>query len=517
LEYAWDEYSSVVQQYVVNKYEVCNKITKKLIETFKKKIQYGNNIPKYSKMLLPMLLYMVNHQLYIIGKGYPNKWSYDKNKEFEKIIDLQISSPLPLLNIKFTDTEFSNFEVPNAFAEKLKTQINDSNTEIKSLENRQENLTKELNDITNKKNKSEYDLLRINELHFMIQKDIERLSFMKTNLSAYINKLQSINNAKFDPLKNLKIFIDGNKKKLESIGSVNKIYDSVFVDVLNSDFKLQLKKNIYQYQVDTKTYPLLWRKYFSSAEKNDYTQIIDRMGDHQKRIINDTTLTLQEKIKSFRMITGYFSDVILPFSKNYFELPKEYNGANYSLTIILDIITHIIKRVVLVNLMDTIIKSLTKYVLSIFPKINKSNVYKTDKEYQLYILDLLIQIIDDKGDSNGSRLLKYIFDILPLKLVKVILQIYEGFNEGENDIDRGDTVESLFDNINKIIGSNVALDISDDSSLLTNLKDYVYPFYGDYIELFVKEMKNVVDNYLRLLQHQSSELELLEMLSWKIQ
>ena len=513
LNYAWDEYISVMQQYIINKYEICEKITKKLIDTFKKKIQYGNNVPKHSKMLLPMLLYMLDHQFYLIGKGYPNNWSYEANKQFEQTINLQILSALPLLNIQFTDTEFASLELPNAFIEQLNTQIKTNDIELKSLENKKENLMKELKELTDKQIKTEHDNLRIEEINNTIQNDVVRMTFLVDNTRSHTNKLHNISVAKVNPLKGLETFIALNKNKFKNANAVNKIYDSVFINVLNSDYVVHLNKNKYVFQVDTKTYPLLWKKYFSSMEQTDHTQIIDRIADYQKRVIVNDSISVDQKIKDFSIVSDYLSNAVLPFCKNYFELPKEYNGANYSLTIVLDIITHIVKRIIMVNLMDTIVKSLTKYVLSVFPK---NDGYKTDGEYQNYIINILIQIIDDKGDSNGSRLLKYVYDILPLKIVKVILQIYEGLNEGETDIDRTSTIESLFSNINKIIGSSTALDIQDNSSLLANLKDYVYPFYGDYIELFIKEMKSVTDNYLRFLQSQSNALNLLNVLSQKV-
>ena len=110
--------------------------------------------------------------------------------------------------------------------------------------------------------------------------------------------------------------------------------------------------------------------------------------------------------------------------------------------------------------------------------------------------------------------MKYIFDVLPLKAVKVILQIYEGINEGETDIDRSTTIDELFMNIAKLLESNTTISLSEE--YLTGLKNNIMPYYIDYVGMFVKEMKNLVDAYLRTLQQNTANLEMLMLLSQKL-
>ena len=69
--------------------------------------------------------------------------------------------------------------------------------------------------------------------------------------------------------------------------------------------------------------------------------------------------------------------------------------------------------------------------------------------------------------------------------------------------------------INEILQSSTKISITENSSIITNLNEYVYPFYIDYIELFVKEMYNLMANYLKTYQYQSKMLEILQILNKK--
>jgi ankyrin repeat protein len=518
LEYAWDNYCDIIKTIMSDKYEICRNISKKVLDNFKKKSQYYNNIPKYSKMLLPMALYLLNHQIYILGKGYPNEWTYEINESFERLINIRSDCALPLLETEILDKEIANLDVPGDKADQLKSDIELEESKIGELARQNKNFTKEFTELNSKKLKtklSENERLRLNELDSDIRQNTIIMNSIKTKVDSYKHQLINLNTSKASSFKILKKYIAKHKNKLQRSGTVVKIYESVFVNVLNSEFNHNLEKGSYDYRIDTKTYAALWKKYFNGILVNDYTQILDLINSYQKSVVEDGTKTIQDKIRDLDIINQYYVNVIVPFSKNYNELPKEYNASNYALTIIIDIITHIVKRIIFSVMFGLITKILVKYVIMTFPNTQNTDIYATDTIYQKYISQLVVGVINDKGNDNMSRLMKYIFDILPLKVVKVILQIYEGDNEGEDDIDRNTTLESLFLHINKIIGSTTVINIQEDSSLLTNLKEYVYPFYIDYIGMFVKEMKLLMDNYLKSLQFQSIGLEILNLLSTK--
>ena len=287
----------------------------------------------------------------------------------------------------------------------------------------------------------------------------------------------------------------------------------MFKNVLNNQHP-DLARDQYDFDVDIKTYPMIWRKYLSNMVRDDYTQIIDIINKYHKNVFSSNSSTI-DKVKKLNLTSHYYINVVMPFIKNYFELPREYNASNYPLTTIMNMICHITSRIIFTNLFGLIIKCIIKFVIKTYPNTERNTIYGDDNTYQNYIAILIRGVIDDHGDNDKSRLIKYVFGVMPMKVIKTILQIYEGENEGEADGDKTNTLESLFLHINKIIGSATIINVHENSSLMSNLKDYVYPFYISYVELFVKEMKNILDNYLKSLQYQCASIHILQLLADK--
>lgn len=507
IDYAWDEYIKVLNQHLLNSKEICELFTKNLLKKFKKKSQYGNNIPRYSDIIFPTLMYILNHQLFLIGKGYPNKWTYEKNKYLENYLVISFDSVLPLINN--VNNVVSKTGIHHALLSQTDKQLDIKKNQLNMESEQLRNINKEYNDLENQL-ATEYVNARLQELEGMMLGLTTSIRNTQGMILALENKTRSINSNKINEDNSLKIFLENNKRRLKMYDTAVQMYESVFINVLNFDTEQFLRNGDYIFLVDIKTYPTLWKNYIKNVQQNDYTQIIEQLSNIQNKISKNDSLSLKEKLDQLAIVNEYLLNVIIPFSKNYFELPKEYNGSNYALTIIMDIIVHIVKRIIFVTMYETILKSITKYMISSFP--NNGTVYQTIEQYQNYILNSIIGIID--GETNKSKLMKYIFDVLPLKVVKVILQIYEGINEGETDIDRSTTIDELFMNIVKLLESNTTISFPEE--YLAGLKNNIMPYYIDYVGMFVKEMKNLVDAYLRTLQQNTANLEMLILLSQKL-
>lgn len=509
LEHAWDLYATQLQKQIGNKMEICNNVTDKIIQKLKKNEKHGNNIPKYSTIILPMTLYLLNHQIYLTGKGYANGWNFSNNEEFEELIGLKTDCVLPLLEVNLDMTDFE----PKSQIESAKQQLNLKNNQVTILINRRKSLIDELTHLnTQQAEISHIDILRIEQIQESIQSIDKKLYSYDVEINSLNNKITSTTNFSQTQQNTLKQFIENNKMHFRLYDeNVTDIYNSVFVDVINNDIKQILDENKYYYSTDIKTYPLLWKKYFQNIHSDDYTQVVDLIVKYQKKQLKNNSKTSLEKVKESRIISQYYFRVINPFCEHYFELEQVYGETNYIMTKIINIIVHVIKHTLCVNLFGFIVKSLTKFMLNTIPK----HQY-TDKTYAYAITQLVIEILDaNKQNTDGSALMNYIFNIMPLKLVKSILQIYEGPNEGEDDLDKRLTPESIFNHINKILESSTTMNIKDKSSLLLNLKEYVYPFYIDYSTQFIKEMKNLIDSYMRQLQGDFNMLNILEELSQK--
>ena len=99
-------------------------------------------------------------------------------------------------------------------------------------------------------------------------------------------------------------------------------------------------------------------------------------------------------------------------------------------------------------------------------------------------------------------------NILPLKLVKITLKIYNNENEKYNS-DTDIMKELLY--ITSILQLNTTYPISNEDIIVENLRNIIYPFFKDYIELFIKEIKDLIDNYLKRLLYQSKYIEIIKL------
>lgn len=537
LEQTWKNYDQIVSTLMVNKYKVCDTLTKNIVSKFSKQGDHKNNIPKYSSILLPMTLYLLNHQLYLIGKGYPNNWSFEKQDKLENILNIQTNGVLPLLDdIYLDENDTSLMEIPNMEINEHINDVRKNNEYAIQLNNKKENLTKERKSLSS--STFNHDILRINEIDsdlIKIQNELKKLENIATDNSIEFAKLHKTKKSivKKNKLEN---FIEKSKHKIiRSTDTVVDTYESVFINVINNGkYYTSLTKNYY-FNIDTKTYPIIWKKFITETTNalnqckcnshssnciHDYTQILDSLFCHQQSILH-TNDSFQNKLNQIQIVSEYYKNIISPFANDFFNLPREYGTINYALKHIIDIIIHIIKRIICVNIVGTITKGLVNYIINTFPYSANNDMYNTRDEYENYILDVVVNIIDDKDTKSltsakftGSKLLKYIYEVIPIKVTKVILQIFDG-PDSEFDPDNSLSMPQIFEHIITIIESSTVVKFDPNNSFSSGLKQYVFPYYTDYLELFVKEMFNIMSNYLRSLQYQSKSLIILEQVTMK--
>ena len=58
---------------------------------------------------------------------------------------------------------------------------------------------------------------------------------------------------------------------------------------------------------------------------------------------------------------------------------------------------------------------------------------------------------------------------------------------------------------------NIAYPIDNNSSIITNLNDYIIPYFKEYIELLVTELKDLIDVYLKKLHQQYVYINMINM------
>jgi hypothetical protein len=498
LKYAYNEYIRILNRQMINKYDICENITKNMITEFKKKSQFNNNIPKYTKILLSMALYMLEHQIYITGKGYPNGWSFENNANFEHNLSIYKNDVVDILPVlkNINKESILNNDAPDIYVLNLTKEKEIKKSLFDELMFKRDQMSEENKYIP-------HDDPRGKEL-------TENLTQLKSNIKNLLNEINLIDtkisstNDTDNQIDHLLQDINANRNHIESHSDVVKIYDSIFNNVLNENHKNQIKNNKYPFDIDVKTYPKIWKNYLNKKPK-DHTQVINNIFNYQKSMSNSGK-DIVENINKLSLVNDYSTKVINPFIKDYFELPSdEYNTSNYPLTQIMDIIIHIVKRIIFVGLYGSIIKNIVKIIMNLYPKSQFA-----ENDYNVFVVETTKNVISDI--SNKSKIIKYIFHEMPVMIVKNILKIYEGINGGEDDMDRLSQSENIikyFLKINTLLEENTTLSISEKSLLTNNLKDYVYPFYVEYVTMAVSEMKNTCDNYLKSFKYQHLGLNIL--------
>lgn len=506
---SWNNYCENVVPLMVRTDEITSNMTKEIIKKFKKKTQYGNNVPRYVKLLLPICIYLLNHQLCLIEKGYPIGWTYeDHNNLYQQLsLDDHVmplsevnTDKLKLLGTKTTDLSMAHAkwlrkETSNMIKQKqsYEHQITNLETEKKAIDG------SDSNSLMRKKMLGQ----TLSELRSKLSKIEKKIADTETTIIYLNNNNKTTLDADTDA-----IFVKPDKKlnlaKLTKHDSVAKMYDSMFKTVIN---KLKTNTDSYNAKLDLKTYASMWKTYLDGTMPIDSTQIISALFRHQENILKEES-SIDKKMENMSLLTKYYECVLTPYIDNYFELSQELDE-NYALNYGVDIITHVAKHFIFVNLYHIIVKMLIQYVIE---RSNVDDGTKADYVHNtvLAILDNTIQVT---VTAKSSRLLSYIMIDLPTKAVKCTLQI---FNE-EGDVDRETNIDKLFAHITKILEANTTMPLTKDSSMIKNLHEYIYPFFKDYVELFVKEMKNVMDGYLRSLKYQANHLKVLKLLVSRIE
>ena len=187
--------------------------------------------------------------------------------------------------------------------------------------------------------------------------------------------------------------------------------------------------------------------------------------------------------------------------KRYFETKYSSTDNDLLFNQIINIIKHIVEKIMMVNLYNTLVKLTIKFLASINLKFTKNE----NNEYVSKIKELVNKIINVNVKT-------YLFTVLPSKLIKIILKIYDDKFE-EDDLKKV-KIDNLFLSLTELLKDNFnKSEIIDTNKFEEKLKTYVYPYYSGYFETMIKEMKSTTDMFLKSIQYNYKLLEIRELLS----
>ena len=424
-------------------------ITDKANEELFKKTQYKSTM-KYNNIILKMMFYLVNHQLYFLHQN-----------EFNNI------NSIPLFE------SIQNYEFPSTNI--FETKINEKITQYTNILQNSEEKAKILEKIHEKIHGKEESKEEKEEIKEEIKEELKEMT----------NKIKQLKNKKGEEIKEIK------RKEIKEKGKNGKYYMNKYnndiIDIYNNyGQQYKIINNKYIFEFNFKLYSDLW-VFFINNEKY-VKDIIIKIKTNINPII---------KIKTDINPINKYNDTkkynnIVEFIKNYFDLPNEYNKlSNYAIEIIMKIIIHVIKHTICINLYYVIIKLLKSHLIGL---------NETETETETEIKNIL--------NKDDSEIIKYIMDILPEKIVKKVLNIYEN----ENDLDKNIDIETYFKNINILLMNNDTVILSDSSQIINILNDIIYLYFIKYMSIYIKYMKQIIDNYFRNLLTLNNQLNIVVLL-----
>jgi hypothetical protein len=212
---------------------------------------------------------------------------------------------------------------------------------------------------------------------------------------------------------------------------------------------------------------------------------------------------LLQKILEIDMTKTNIDDTIVKYLdiipkhllNTYFTEPVYYNiDVNFVLNDILDIIVHIMKNSVFANLYYLILKLLRYHIETLNPGA----------------ID-----IDTKLDEfiNNTELEKYIFEDIPKRCVKRVLEIYENDTDQDKQIDLLELLKGI---INKLTTQSYII-IQTDSDIIKKLLNNIFPYFVEYITINAKMMKQITDGYFSILANIIKNIEIHKLLIEKAQ
>lgn len=452
-------------------------------ELVSKKTQVSLQL-RYHNEIYKIILILINHYIYSMGKEYINGWTNSDQKildNFLKMGDIDIPliktlEKLDLVDIdkfllKYIQNDIDNIPLYKSFKDKTE-QINNLNEEKRNHSTNQ--LRKIIIDKTIKTIEDELT----SEKFKNIDKNKSEMEIIKKEINK--NKTN-----KTDVIKN-------RINKEENINTENliTIYESIQDKMIND-------RNINNN--DLKTYINLWKK---SIEDKNYSSIniIENICNFIK------TRTEIENNMEIELIKKYFDKIITHICVDYVELDYSFNGDNYILNMIFKIIKHVLSNTICINLIN-IIQQLLREELRIKYPYNSSE-YKDDFKYS-QLIDSKVKFILTSSDIHGLNIYSYIMDELIEKVIKINLNLYEDSYDKDNMED----VNNIFMKISKLLESNTVIPLSnggntDSNQIMKELKDKIYPYFKDYLDINIKLIKKFIDGYMSSLINYSNCLNI---------
>ncbi len=452
-------------------------------ESMKKKSQVDLDL-RYTSELYYMIYILINHFMYFTGKQYINGWSVENQKVVDSLLKMG-SNEIPLLDLTVNKLVSDD---TNAYL--LDVVHNDMDRNKKILD-RLKQINEQLANLNKEKADKSTTKLRVQ----IIDSTIANLNaeLAKPEFASFIqNKRQLRRNRdkiKVEMKKNV-ADIKANFAKLNISTNLVNMYESIQSNIINN-------ANV-PFENDYKTYMVIWKESIKNNDNRDVL-IIENIANYIN-INND-----KKDAATIDLFSNYVEKIISKLASDYNDLEYEYNGSNYVLNNIFEILKHALSHTMGVNLLNIIQQVIREEIKNKFPYDDKT--YPTELKYNEIIDENLKQTLLSSININGGKLDTYIMDTLIEKLIKINLGLFEDDYDKENIGD----ANMVFNVILKLLESNGVVKLDDSSLVVKELKEKIFPYFRDYAETNIKLIKRFIDGYMSSLVNFSNALSIYSM------
>ncbi len=459
-------------------------IMKDLINTSKESMTKKSQVDldlRYTTELYYMVYTILNHFLYFRGKQYINGWTVDKQKELDSLLKMG-SHDFPLLDLTV------NRLVSNDKDEYLLNVVNNDMEQNKKIQDTITKINEQIANLNKEKADNSTSKLRIQ----IIDSTIANLNaeLAKPEYVSVIANNKTLKGTKskinFEMRKNV-ADIKSNFSKLNISTNLISMYESIQFNIIN-DANMPFEN-------DYKTYMTIWKDSIKNNDNKDIL-IIENIANYLN--INNS----KKDLLQINLIANYLSTIIESLARDYNDLEYEYNGSNYVLNNVVEIIKHALSHTMGVNLLNMIQQVIREEIKNKFPYDDKT--YPTELEHNKFIDENLKQTLLSSININGVKLDTYIMEILIEKLIKINLGLYEDDYDKENIGD----ANMAFNLIVKLLESNGVIKLDDSSLVVKELKEKIFPYFRDYAETNIKLIKRFIDGYMSSLINLSNALNI---------
>lgn len=479
---------------------------KKLRDIMLQNPEYGNNILLYTENILPLLIVLLNYNLLKITNTYPRYWTLDNKQELFSLLSQTLNTSnitfLPnLLVSNMTDPIKLNNDPLEHKIKELNNQKQKIDEKIKQFDHQFKELQKEKN--------TQVDIHNIDNILATLQNSKKEIENRKNALESRINRLTKsstrLNKNKTNNIDLVKLRL---VEKDDVVRELKDLRNSINLNKKGPEYDLHIFQQLFDTYLKNPN-NLDGLIYIHLTISRAFSEIIDLYDAKKMDKINFK--------KNINIIEEWYSKISGPFVRDYFQLSQDlsnkgtltiglenFETENYALDKTIGIITFALTSTVFTTFFYSIVKTVGGFV----EELLNSDQFITKEQYAKYLETYLTNIIYNKKD-DASELMTYVVQDMPRRAVKLVLNIYEG----ESDPDRKFTsINTLFEPILNILQNNTTLPMNADSSVIVNLKKYVFPYFKDYFELFIKEAKTVTDNYYKSILSEIKYISTLKLM-----